>query len=87
MGLPTSRLSCSQRLGAGYVLEASLFETFEALEAIRIDSRAVEQGAILRVRTGMIVLALKSGITFMRARPVAFPRFSAAARTRALDGF
>src|ERR1035437_4608893 len=47
----------------------------------------VEPGATFRVSTGMIVLALKSGITFMRTRPEAGPRFSTATRTRAARRF
>jgi hypothetical protein len=43
----------------------------------------VEPAAMFRVRAGIIVLALKSGITFMRTRPDARPRFSTAASTRA----
>src|SRR5436309_13301925 len=35
------------------------------------------------VRNGIIVLALKSGITLMRTRPEALPRFSTATRTTA----
>src|SRR5216683_2865546 len=39
------------------------------------------------VRNGIIVAALKSGITLMRARPEALPRFSTATRTRAARRF
>src|SRR5712664_2369958 len=38
----------------------------------------VEPGETFWVRKGMIVLALKSGITFMRTRPDPLPRFSTA---------
>jgi hypothetical protein len=47
----------------------------------------VEPEATFRVRTGIIVAALKSGITLMRARPEAFPRFSTATKTRAARRF
>src|SRR5882724_3033942 len=43
----------------------------------------VEPGETFWVRKEMIVLALKSGITFMRTRPELLPRFSTATRTRA----
>src|SRR6516162_6063542 len=47
----------------------------------------VEPGAMFLVRNGIIVAALKSGITLMRARPEALPRFSTATRTRAARRF
>src|SRR5215469_18792795 len=43
----------------------------------------VEPGAMFLVRNGIIVAALKSGITLIRTRPEAWPRFSTATRTRA----
>src|SRR3981081_1786697 len=47
----------------------------------------VEPRATFQVSRGTIVLVLKSGITFMRARPEARPRFSTATRTRAARRF
>jgi len=48
------------------MFEASLNQTCETFEAVRIDGGA---RCNVPVSTGIIVLALKSGITFMRARP------------------
>ena len=53
-------------LDASDMFKAGLNEACETLEAVRIDGGT---GATFRVSTGMIVLALKSGITFMRTRP------------------
>jgi hypothetical protein len=70
----------SQRLIAGDMFEPGFRETLKALEAVRVDGRA---GATFWVRKGMMVLALKSGITCIRTRPEALPRFSTATRTSA----
>lgn len=67
-GLRTFSQLRAERLDASYVFKTGLNETCETFEAVRID---VEPGATFRVSTGVIVLALKSGITFMRARPEA----------------
>jgi hypothetical protein len=66
-GLRTFSQLPAERLDASDMFEASLNQTDETLEAVRIDGGA--RCKTFRVSTGIIVLALKSGITFMRARP------------------
>src|SRR6185436_11681583 len=67
-GLRTFSKFRAERLDASDMLKAGLNETCETLEAVRIDcgTRCNVPG-----KYWMIVLALKSGITFMRTRPEA----------------
>src|SRR5450432_3514467 len=75
---------CSERLIASDVFKAGLRDAGEAFEAVRIDrgSRCDVLGKERNYRGG-----LESGITFIRTRPEAFPRFSTATRTRAARRF
>ncbi len=70
----------SQRLSARDVLEAEFLQASKAFEAIGMNGRA--RSDVLRDE-GLIVVALKSGMTAIRVRPEALPRFSTATTTSA----
>src|SRR3984893_4418392 len=71
----------SQRLSARDVLEAEFLQASKAFEAVGMNGR--EPGATFCVMKLLIVVALKSGMTAIRVRPEALPRFSTATTTSA----
>ena len=70
----------SERLTAGHMLKSSFLQSGEALEAVGVYRGTRCHVLFKETEEGR---TLKSGMTAMRARPVARPRFSTATKTRA----